>query len=98
MLVGDHACKPELTSVARIQTDDARCRLDQLVHHLAPSSSGPVRLARQVSVHRLPIDPNRIVVELVLVRDEAFHAVILADYAETPAASDPKTFAITSTG
>ena len=24
--------------------------------------------------------------------------VILADYAETPAASDPKTFAITSTG
>ena len=53
--VGDDACEPHLSAVARVQPDDAGGRRDELVDQVAIAAAGPVR-GREERVDGDPID------------------------------------------
>src|SRR6478609_5861535 len=70
----DGTREADLAAVA-IDPDDAVARVDQLVLALPRAAFGPVRLAAQIPVHRVAVEPCRIVVELVAVAEVALHAL-----------------------
>src|SRR3990170_6915443 len=58
-----------------VEADDTRGGVDQLVLNPTRPPARPVGLLAQVPVHRLAVDPPRVVVELVAVAEIASHAV-----------------------
>ncbi len=67
-------CEADLCAVL-VEADDALARVDQLVLPLARPPLRPVRLAAEICVHGVAVDPRAVVVELVAVREVPLHAL-----------------------
>src|ERR1035437_6547447 len=62
-------------SAVLVEADDMVARIDQVVLQLARPSFRPVRLAADIGVYRVAVDPRAIVVQLVSVAEIPPHAL-----------------------
>jgi hypothetical protein len=67
-VVGHDAGKPDLATIAPIETDDPRRFADRLGHGFERPAPRPIRLAAQKLVNGVQIDASAIVVELEAAR------------------------------